>query len=797
MNKFKALAGTISVLMLITGCNNTKEVSKTDLVINEFKANIAEDEHSKQYIELRGEPSSTIKDTYIVVIDGDDGEEGHVDYAYNLSGVKVGSNGLIILKNKDEYNDIISSETTIINDPLIRTYNKDVDGEEYEDGILEHDAITYALITSSTEIKKDDDLDTNNDGILDLSNNAKVIDSLGSLDGGDGFVYSENILTQSASDPDAATRFYDDLTSDSLTAWANGDIYEDPNKDDSELSGELLYDTLQASSNLPPKASLSPGTHNFKKAPFIIINEVVNNENKYIELLSNPSQSLKDVYLLVINNDTNTIAKSIDLSQITAKETGLTIIRDLSSTISLGSAIESLDIDLSLLSNDKTALVLAYSKTESIKTGDTFTEDDIIILDNIGWGGTNYSNIVTPNDINVAIRYKDNKMSSLSAWSFEEVYKTPANTNISENAKLLVKPTLETARTTQKNPDADDIAFWVHPTDNTKSLIIGTQKKAGYSIYDVDGNTLLDVNPGNIRFNNVDIIYGFDLNGTSTDIAIFTDRITNKFAIYKISETAPYLTDLTDYNSAELFVKEDDGDSAYGQAVYKSLLTNKVYAYATQNGHSLAAQFELKASGEKIAWTKIRTITLSADDDDKHAEGMVVDQEYGKLYIDQEDVGIYTTDAEVTTDTILDENDLLLEVGDNQTAEDLEGITLYYKDSGEGYLIVSSQGNNTFAVFNRTAVDTENSYIDSFIIVADMNGIDAVQETDSIDVTNIAIGTQFPNGAFIVQDGMDTTVDPDDTATNFKWVKWEDIASKFGDTNLSSTYNPRTPSNRR
>jgi len=388
-------------------------------------------------------------------------------------------------------------------------------------------------------------------------------------------------------------------------------------------------------------------------------------------------------------------------------------------------------------------------------------------------------------------------MSSLSAWNFEEVYKTPANTNISENAKLLVKPTLETARTTQKNPDADDIAFWVHPTDNTKSLIIGTQKKAGYSIYDVDGNTLLDVNPGNIRFNNVDIIYGFDLNGTSTDIAIFTDRITNKFAIYKISETAPYLTDLTDYNSEELFVKEDDGDSAYGQAVYKSLLTNKVYAYATQNGHSLAAQFELKASGEKIAWTKIRTITLSADDDDKHAEGMVVDQEYGKLYIDQEDVGIYTTDAEVTTDTILDENDLLLEVGDNQTAEDLEGITLYYKNSGEGYLIVSSQGNNTFAVFNRTAVDTENSYIDSFTIVADMNGIDAVQETDSIDVTNIAIGTQFPNGAFIVQDGMDTTVDPDDTATNFKWVKWEDIASKFGDTNLSSTYNPRTPSNRR
>jgi len=90
----------------------------------------------------------------------------------------IGSNGLIILKNQDVYNDIISSETTIINDPLIRTYDKDVDGEEYEDGILEHDAITYALITSSTEIKKDDDLDTNNDGVLDLANDVKVILSI-------------------------------------------------------------------------------------------------------------------------------------------------------------------------------------------------------------------------------------------------------------------------------------------------------------------------------------------------------------------------------------------------------------------------------------------------------------------------------------------------------------------------------------------------------------------------------------------------------------------------------------------
>jgi len=616
-------------------------------------------------------------------------------------------------------------------------------------------------------------------------------------------------LKQSASDPDAASRFYDNIVALTPTAWANGDIYEDPNKSDDELADEVLYDTLQMSSNLPPKAMLTPGKHNFTQAPFVLLNEVVTTGNPYIELLSNAAQSMEGIYLVSLDaNSKGTPSFVLNLTGTTAKETGITVIKSTDATIATGSAVAS--VEMATQGNiSPNAFVLLYSPNHAISTTTDFdTNDDgtidlpvgATLLDNIGWGSTSYSDLKNDTDAISATRYKDDKMSSISAWTFDSQYTTPASTNIAQTATMLVKPVIETARTTMDNPDADDVAFWIHPTDNTKSLIIGTQKEAGYSIYDTKGKTLLDANPGNIRFNNVDVMYDFNLSGRLVDIALFTDRMTNQFAIYTIQENAPYIVDVTDYTSPQLFSAETVGDdTAYGEGVYKSPITGKFYAFATQNGYWNAAQFELVAKGDKIGWNKVRDITLEADDEDKYAEGFVIDQEYGKAYVAQEGVGIYTFDAEPNGNPTLKltQEDFLNEEGENGLVEDLEGMTIYYKNDGTGYLFVSSQGNNTYGVFDRTKVGVKNTYLKSFAIVDDTNGIDGTSETDSIDVTNIALGSEFPNGAFIAQDGMDTTANPDDTETNFKWVKWEDIATGLDETTFTSTYNPRTSTNRR
>lgn len=816
----------LSFALLVSGCNSGGGDGAT-ILLNEFKSNVPEDIHALQYIELRGSENKIINDTYLVVIDGDEGEEGLVDFAYNLDGVAIGSNGLIIIKNADQYNDVVSPETTIINEPLIKTY---VDDEEHEDGLLEHDAVTYALIKTSSTIAIGDDLDNNNDGVLDLPKDAEIIDSVGSLDGGDGFVYGDVVLSQSASDPDAATRFYDDMTANSLTAWTNGDIYEDPAKSDEEMAEELLYDTLEASSNLPPKAKLSPGIHNFKAAPFVLINEIVNSDDKYIELLSNASQSFDSIYLVYISNEEGTVFFSIDLNGYSAKESGITIIKDTAFAFTAGSAATSIDADLSELTENDSSLILVYSPQSAIAEGDDLDTDndgsidldkDAVILDNFGWGTSSYSDVIADNDlyaINGATRYKDNRMASLSVWTYgtldgiyyvadhsknspEDGYLTPGNINIAQETSFIVKPVVETARSTISSPDADDVAFWTNPDDVSKSFVIGTQKNAGYSIYDVDGETLIDALPEENRYNNVDVMYDFELNGETIDIAIFTDRNNNKFGIYKIQETEPYIVDITDYSSEELFEAEEPGeDTAYGEGVYKSPVTGKFYAFATQNGTWNVAQFEFVANGDTIGWTKVRTITLEADDDDEHAEGIVVDQEYGKAYIAQEGVGIYTIDAEpgvLPEDIALGEDDMIAEEGDDNLVPDLEGMTLYYKDDGTGYVFISSQGNTVYGVYDRTENGVKNNFLTSFIIVDDMEGIDGTQHTDSIDVTNIAISDLFPYGAFIAQDGTDTATSPDDVGTNFKWVRWDDIADGLGDIDFTSSYNPRSPVNRR
>ncbi|MDO5616611.1 MAG: phytase, partial [Cruoricaptor ignavus] len=69
-----------------------------------------------------------------------------------------------------------------------------------------------------------------------------------------------------------------------------------------------------------------------------------------------------------------------------------------------------------------------------------------------------------------------------------------------------IKPTLVTEKT---NHDTDDPAIWLHPTDFSKSLIIGTDKNSegGLFVFDLEGNIvnkILDLK----RPNNVDIAYG-------------------------------------------------------------------------------------------------------------------------------------------------------------------------------------------------------------------------------------------------------------------------------------------------
>jgi len=100
----------------------------------------------------------------------------------------------------------------------------------------------------------------------------------------------------------------------------------------------------------------------------------------------------------------------------------------------------------------------------------------------------------------------------------------------------------------------------------------------------------------------------------------------------------------------------------------------------------------------------------------------------------------------------------------------VEGLTIYYATDTTGYLIASSQGNNTYVIYRR---EGNNAYVGTFQIVAG-DEIDGTSDTDGIDVSNFGMGPHFPNGLFVAQDGTNPGANQ-----NYKCVCWRSIAQLF------------------
>ena len=371
-----------------------------------------------------------------------------------------------------------------------------------------------------------------------------------------------------------------------------------------------------------------------------------------------------------------------------------------------------------------------------------------------------------------------------------------------------VAPTLETPpllRYDRENPDeevfdADDPAIYVHPTDPDQSIVITSLKNGGFAVYDLQGQEIQLETPQDIRYNNVDLVYGFNLGDEKVDLAVFSDRANDTLAIYRIDPHNRQLTNITSADIPATIFGVDDGEqTAYGLATYTSP-SGTAYAFVSQSDGNQVAQLKLVADGETVDAEVVRTLDVPVPDgvepEDAQVEGMVVDRELGYLYVAQEEYGILKygaepnsgKDVQLIVETVKDFNP------DSPLEADVEGLTLYYGEDGSGYLLASSQGNSTFAVYDRS---DSNSYLGRF-------AIDGVEESDGADVINVPLGKQFSLGLLVVHDGSDepevVLQDPKDGeiqnfSTNFKYVNLADFAQVFS--NLPETepssFDPRNP----
>lgn len=312
-----------------------------------------------------------------------------------------------------------------------------------------------------------------------------------------------------------------------------------------------------------------------------------------------------------------------------------------------------------------------------------------------------------------------------------------------------VYASVETDAVASADDAADDPVIWVHPKDMNKSLVIGTNKRLGIESYNLQGERQQFLEAG--YTNNVDLRYLEDnpywsaiaaaSNRTAATISLFGINHQGEITWLRESEietalSAPYgLCMYLDDAGIQVFVNDKDGR-------YQQWLLQSDFSSVLSITAELKREFKVNSQ----------------------PEGCVADDENQRLFVGEENYGIWTVSANFNHGAELAS---LATIDGARLVADVEGLTLY-KQGSAGYLIVSSQGNNSYSLYDRLPPF---SFRGQFQIQSGV--IDGTSDTDGIDVSAAIRTKEFPQGLFVAQDGSNTL--PRDKQ-NFKLVSWKDIA---------------------
>jgi 3-phytase len=370
--------------------------------------------------------------------------------------------------------------------------------------------------------------------------------------------------------------------------------------------------------------------------------------------------------------------------------------------------------------------------------GGAFPDGVLLVTDE---EGSNYQ-AVSPASIAAALQLQP---AAANARRTPQIPKTEA-----------VTARVETTPASSYGDAADDPAIWADPVDPGRSVVIATDKKAGLYVYDMQGQVLQFLADG--KMNNVDLREGFKLGGKDVVLVAASNRTDKSIALYTLDTAKRALVNVADG------AQPTGLDDPYGLCLYRDIGSGRTYVFV--NGDDTRKrQWELMDAGNGRVRAELRRDMRF----DSQTEGCVADDAGGALYVNEEDAALWRMSAAPdggNAKTAVDRVDANPPIKD-----DLEGLGLYDLGGGRGYFVVSSQGNDTYAVYRR---EGRQEYLGSFAVVADpVRGIDGISETDGLEITSRNLGPGFEHGAMVAQDGRN--VMPVENQ-NYKYVSWTDIA---------------------
>jgi len=325
-----------------------------------------------------------------------------------------------------------------------------------------------------------------------------------------------------------------------------------------------------------------------------------------------------------------------------------------------------------------------------------------------------------------------------------------------QNQTTVIKPVVITDPVKH---DTDDPAIWINPTDPSKSLIIGTDKDTDGAlfVYDLNGKVIEEKTVRNLkRPNNVDVEYGLILNGKPVDIAVATERETNKLRIFSLPDMKAI-----DNGGIEVFVGEKER-APMGISIYKRPKDGAVFAIVSRKSGPAEGylwQYLLQDDGKgNVKGTKVRAFGQYSGK--KEIESIAVDDKLGYVYYSDEQVAVRKYYADP------DAKDANIQLGFIDTSKylaDSEGISIYEVNDGTGYILVSDQSANKFHIYTREG-EPGDPHNQKLVKVVDVS----TNNCDGCEVTNVPLNEKYPGGFFVAMSDNKT----------FQYYSWVDIAGK-------------------
>ncbi|HTM51172.1 MAG TPA: phytase [Bryobacteraceae bacterium] len=322
--------------------------------------------------------------------------------------------------------------------------------------------------------------------------------------------------------------------------------------------------------------------------------------------------------------------------------------------------------------------------------------------------------------------------------------------------------------TERVSDDPDDPAIWVHPTDTARSLILGTNKvkapKGALVAFGLDGKTRQTV-AGLDRPNNVDIEYGLRAGGRDIDVAVATERLKSQLRIFKIAPDGSGITETTSSGNTRVFAgREGEQAAPMGISLYRRARDGVIFAIvAPKSGprEGYLGQYRLEEDEQGgIKATFVRYFGRFSGVGE--IEAVAVDDALGYVYYADEGDGIHKYHADPEH---ADAGRELAHFGRTGFRADREGIAIYERNDGTGYIVCTDQlsGNSEYHVFRREGEPGQPHDHNTRLKVV-RGGADS---TDGIEISSRPLGPMFPAGLMVTMNS---------SGRNFLFYRWEDIA---------------------